>query len=83
MSTAAAEASSATSNTARMIQENLWGRGVQSHAGTGKDSHMQEWQKFFGELPHHSEKGLTMGDELHGEDHNKHYFDHGEHGTGM
>ena len=79
MATAANQASTATSNAAKMIQENVWGRsgGVED-----RGKHMAEWQQFFGVLPHHNEHGLNMADEHHGEDHNTHYFDHGEHGTG-
>ena len=69
----------ATSSAARMIHDNVWGRsgGVED-----RGKHMGEWQQFFGVLPHHDEKGMSMANEHHGEDHNTHYFDHGEHGTG-
>ena len=80
MATAANQASVATSSAARMIHDNVWGRsgGVED-----RGKHMGEWQQFFGSLPHHDEKGMSMANEHHGEDHNTHYFDHGEHGTGI
>lgn len=80
MATAANQASSATSAAAKMIQDKVWGRGGIEDRG-GK--HMEEWQKFFGFLPQHNEGDAHGHDEHHGEDHNTHYFDHGEHGTGM
>ena len=61
MSEAAQQASSATSNTAKMIQDNLWGRGnVGTQSNADSNEHMKEWTKFFGELPHHSEKGISL-----------------------
>lgn len=82
MATAANEASVATSAAAKMIQDKAWGRGGSVEDRGGK--HMAEWQKFFNFLPHHSEgEGIEDEHHHHGEDHNTHYFDHGEHGTGM
>ena len=86
LNNAAAEASTATANTAKLIQDNLWGRAAEGDLTNRaeKNKHLKEWQKFLGVLPHDNlTKEFEKSDELHGRDHDKHYFDHGEHGTGI